>query len=470
MVDIQAGCFGNFFRKSKSQPQPASPEPSKLETECSKASGCLNLCCDYSYAPPSTRWNITDPVPTYSPPQGPELDSFQRQEFVSIVNPTLDSLSPSLRQLSLKIHGKYLYHPELGFEERYAHDLLCAYMETHGFQVTRHYLGLDTAWRAEYTHGKGGSTLGINSEMDGLSGIGHACGHNLIAISGCGVAIAVKATLEALNIPGKIILLGTPAEERVGGKIILLERGAYKDMDLCIIAHAGAAPWEGTNALDAAFLAYSSISVLRQQIKPDHRIHGILGGKNWTANVIPDYAHMTWIVRAPTHGEVGVFAERVKACFEAAALATACKVKINFTSPYYGLLQNSVLGKKRIRRQGREELWYGIIRRRWIISLDRLCETCVSPLIPLLTTFSSFQGNVSFALPALHPVYAIPTEPKGGNHTPAFAKAAATMAAHEATMTVTKGLALTGLRALQDKAFLKAVKAEFETRTQASVI
>ncbi|PBK99551.1 amidohydrolase [Armillaria gallica] len=467
MVDIQAGCFGNFFRKNKSRPQPASPEPSKLETECSKASGCPNLCCDYSYAPPSTRWSITDPVPTYSPPQGPELDPFQRQEFVGIVNPTLDSLSSSLRQLSLKIHD----HPELGFEERYAHDLLCAYMETHGFQVTRHYLGLDTAWRAEYTHGKGGSTLGINSEMDGLCGIGHACGHNLIAISGCGVAIAVKATLEALNIPGKIILLGTPAEERVGGKIILLERGAYKDMDLCIMchpgpgpsnsanfgtttalqeaeveyfghsAHAGAAPWEGTNALDAAFLAYSSISVLRQQIKPDHRIHGILGGKNWTANVIPDYAHMTWIVRAPTHGEVGEFAERVKACFEAAALATGCKVKINFTTPYYELLQNSVLGKEFADKVGRN---YGMV------SSDGDGSSA-----------STDFGNVSFvslALPALHPVYAIPTEPKGGNHTPAFAKAAATMAAHEATMTVTKGLALTGLRALQDKAFLKAVR------------
>ncbi|KAK0489037.1 hypothetical protein IW261DRAFT_1547988 [Armillaria novae-zelandiae] len=361
-----------------------------------------------------------------------------RPKFINIVNPTLDNLSPSLRQLSLKIHD----HPELGFEERYAHDLLCAYMETHGFQVTRHYLGLNTAWR--------GSTLGINSEMDGLSGIGHACGHNLIAISGCGVAIAVKATLEALNIPGKIILLGTPAEERVGGKIILLERGAYKDMDLCIMchpgpgpsnsanfgtttamqeaeveyfgqsAHAGAAPWEGTNALDAAFLAYSSIAVLRQQIKPDHRIHGILGGKNWSANVIPDYAHMTWVVRAPTHGEVDEFAERVKA-------STACKVKINFTSPYYELLQNSVLGKEFADKVGRN---YGMVS-----DGDG-------------SSASTDFGNVSFA---------IPTEPKGGNHTPAFAKAAATMAAHEATMTVTKGLALTGLRALQDKAFLKAV-------------
>ncbi|KAK0189039.1 hypothetical protein F5146DRAFT_1140603 [Armillaria mellea] len=478
MVDIQAGCFGTFFRKSRSQPQPASPEPSKLEAGCSKASGCLNLCCDYSYGPSPTWWNNTDPVPTYSPPQGPQLDPFQRQEFINVVNPTLDSLSPSLRQLSLKIHGKYLYdHPELGFEERYAHDLLCAYMETHGFQVTRHYLGLDTAWRAEYTHGKGGSTLGINSEMDGLSGIGHACGHNLIAISGCGVAIAVKATLEALNIPGKIILLGTPAEERVGGKIILLERGAYKDMDLCIMchpgpgpsnssnfgtttamqeaeveyfgqsAHAGAAPWEGTNALDAAFLAYSSISVLRQQIKPDHRIHGILGGKNWSANVIPDYAHMTWIVRAPTHGEVDEFAERVKACFEAAALATACKVKINFTTPYYELLQNSE--KNSPTRSGGTMVWY------------HQTEMDHQPQ-------QTLEMCHSVTLPALHPVYAIPTEPKGGNHTSAFAKAAATMAAHEATMTVTKGLALTGLRALQDKAFLKAVKAEFEARTKTS--
>lgn len=128
-------------------------------------------------------------------------------------------------------------------------------MENHGFRVTRHYLGLDTAWRAEFQHLKGGRTIGINSEMDALQGMGHACGHNLIAISGVGVALALKAALQTHNVPGKVVLLGTPgslhsflilirllthissspAEEAGGGKVILLERGGYKDMDACIM-------------------------------------------------------------------------------------------------------------------------------------------------------------------------------------------------------------------------------------------
>ena len=126
-------------------------------------------------------------------------------------------------------------------------------MSSHGFEVTEHYLGLETAWKAEFTHGKGGRVVGVNSEMDALPGIGHGCGHNLIAVSGVGVALAIRAALRAHNIPGKVILLGTPgkkppaatenvadvrctAEERGGGKAILLQRGGYKEMDFCIMS------------------------------------------------------------------------------------------------------------------------------------------------------------------------------------------------------------------------------------------
>ena len=125
-------------------------------------------------------------------------------------------------------------------------------MSSKGWEVTKHYLGLDTAWRAEFTIGTGGRTLGVNSEMDALPGIGHACGHNLIAIAGVGVALAVKTALEKHSVPGKVVLLGTPgpslfcvsvvldssinlAEEGGGGKIILIERGGYKDMDACVM-------------------------------------------------------------------------------------------------------------------------------------------------------------------------------------------------------------------------------------------
>lgn len=404
---------------------------------------------DYDLAPPLYSENKADDV----------LVTIER---------TLDACSPALRQLSLSIHE----HPELMFHENYAHDLLTSFMQSHGFRVTPHYLGLETAWRAEFQHLKGGRTIGVNAEMDALQGMGHACGHNLIAISGVGVALALKAALQTHNVPGKVVLLGTPAEEGGGGKIILLKRGGYKDMDACIMchpaagqlhsvsigsatalqtiqveyfghsAHAGAAPWEGTNAQDAAFLAYSNVSALRQQMKPTHRVHGIIqGNDNWSPNIIPDYARMRWYVRAPTSTELLAFVERVKKCFEAAALATSCKVSLQTEPPYYDLHQNQVLAREFI----------NIVSSRYGMS-SNTDDTAAS------TDF----GNVTYALPALHPAFVIPTKPQGGNHTPAFAQAAARLEAHRETITVTKALALIGFKVIADKVFFDQVKADFD--------
>jgi len=295
-----------------------------------------------------------------------------RPEVLKYIEENVDANNEDLRDLSLKIHD----NPEIRFEERKAHDAMTAFMESHGFEVQRHYLDMETAWRADFSHGKGGRVMGVNSEMDALPGIGHACGHNLIAICGVGVALAIKAALQKFDIPGKVVLLGTPAEEGGGGKVILIERGGYKDMDACVMshpgpgitnatglgtslaiqaieveyfghsAHAAAAPWEGQNALDAAVLAYNAVAVLRQQIKTDHRVHGIIEGKDWAANVIPDYAKMHWIVRAPSADEVEVLKKRVVACLEAAAHATATKQKISIPAPPYNdLRQNAVLGQ-----------------------------------------------------------------------------------------------------------------------------
>ena len=208
--------------------------------------------------------------------------------MMKTIEETLTAVSSELRELSLKIHGEqsldgqvpalnlsrcWVDHPELGFQEksvvsthfpstfpstrfgcRYAHDVLTRFMSSKGWEITKHYLGLDTAWRAEFVVGVGGRTLGVNSEMDALPGIGHACGHNLIAIAGVGVALAVKAALEKHSVPGRVVLLGTPgashffgrfyclrltcacsAEEGGAGKIILIERGGYKDMDACVM-------------------------------------------------------------------------------------------------------------------------------------------------------------------------------------------------------------------------------------------
>ncbi|KAJ6518841.1 hypothetical protein C8R45DRAFT_1116577 [Mycena sanguinolenta] len=436
----QAGCFGTLFRRKH------------FSTGTARAR---------DPPPPRSRREACPPAPVGSPTP----PTLKDPEFTSVIDDKLDALSPELRKLSLDIHGEF------------AHDVLTSFMASHGFAVTKNYLGLDTAFRAEFTHGKGGRVLGINSEYDALNGIGHACGHNLIAWSGCGVALAVKAALEAHNIPGKVVLLGTPAEEGGGGKVILLERGGYDDMDLCVMchpspgpknsaniartiavqdikveyagrnAHAGAAPWEGTNALDAAFLAYSGVSVLRQQMKPDHRVHGIIESNgDWVPNVIPDYAKMHWLVRAPTSSDLAAFVERVKKCFEAAALATSCEMKLHFEHPYWDLNQNQVLGQE----------FSDVVMKRY----GMITSTGTG-------SASTDFGNVSYALPALHPGFAIPTVPNGGNHTIGFTKAAATQEAHEATLLVTKGLAHMGFRALRDDDFFEQVKEAF-IRTQAN--
>ncbi|EGN96673.1 hypothetical protein SERLA73DRAFT_184799 [Serpula lacrymans var. lacrymans S7.3] len=491
---MQAGCLGGIFKTrfrrssnlkghntplvTSDNPAPsalrrdelahrssASPGPSGVSGE-HKPNIYYGTCCDFSGKDYTTNWPIWEDPPPYS---NTGSSGIFRAEVMRTIEYVLDQLDPTLRKLSLQIHD----NPEIMFQEKFAHDTLSQFMESHGFSVTRHYLGMDTAWRAEFAHGKGGRVLGVNSEMDALPMIGHACGHNLIAISGVGVAIAVKAALETHNVPGKVVLLGTPAEEGGGGKVILLERGGYTDMDVCVMchpapgiahsagistslamqameveffgqsAHAAAAPWEGTNALDAAFLAYSSIAVLRQQIKPDHRVHGVIKGHNGAANVIPDYAKMRWYVRAPTREQLFSLRDRVQACFKAAAMATSCRANIEFGLPYLELRQNSVLGAEFIRTANNH---CGIVSEVWEFA----------------SAASTDFGNVTYELPSIHPIFAIPTQPHGGNHSPAFAESARSTEAHKACMAISKGLALTGFRVINDDDFFRKVRDAFE--------
>jgi len=208
-------------------------------------------------------------------------------------------------------------------------------------------------------------------------------------------------------------------------------------------AHASGAPWEGQNALDAAFLAYSSISVLRQQMKPTHRVHGIVEGREWAPNIIPDYAKMRWLVRAPTAKEVEVFAERVKKCFEAAAQATACQIKLVEHPRVYDLRQNDELASEFAAAMKQ----YG-----GVVFAD----------VPGAVGGSTDFGNVTYELPALHPSFAIPTVKDGGNHTRQFTDSAATKEAHAIAISVAKCIALTGLRVLSDGPFFAKVCKAFK--------
>ncbi|EDR10597.1 uncharacterized protein LACBIDRAFT_317213 [Laccaria bicolor S238N-H82] len=440
--------------------------------------------CAHVEEPAFTLWRPEDkkrPTPLRS-----GSSEVYRPDILETIEAKIKELSKELRTVSLDIHA----HPELGFEEFYAHDVYTEFMAQHGFEVTKHF-HLPTAWQATFTHGVSGRTVGINSEMDALPGIGHACGHNLIGISGVAVACAIKAALEKHDISGKIILLGTPgmasfavahstnllesestAEESGHGKVKLLDCGAYEEMDVCLMchpspgpigsvsltsclalkeieveykgrnAHAALSPWEGRNALDAAVLAYNNISALRQQLKPTHRVQGIFEGKDWAPNIIPDHSKFSCLIRAPTREEMEETAKRVVPCFEAAALATGCEVTITFPGAVYDVRQNRALGDNVanivLNKYGSIDYKYGI------------------------ASASTDFGNVTYALPSLHPGFAIPTEVNGGNHTPAFARAAATIEAHNACLDVSKALAATGVRVLADDEFFAKVQKTFK--------
>ncbi|CAH3149965.1 unnamed protein product [Porites evermanni] len=271
---------------------------------------------------------------------------------------TIEGFAPELYQLNQQIWRK----PELCYQEKYAHEVLTTFFKDKGFEVTKHYT-LETAFRAS-SGSCGKRVVGLICEYDALPGIGHACGHNLIAEVGVGAALGIKAALEASNQDlGKVVVLGTPAEEGGGGKVKMIQNGCFDEVDFCLMAHpksfscvyptclamqdvkvtfhglsshAAAFPWEGINALDAAVMAYSSLSVLRQQLRPTWRLHGIITNGGAKPNIIPDKTSMEYFVRAPTEGELNELREKVHRCFESAAQATGIKAALEASNQDLG--------------------------------------------------------------------------------------------------------------------------------------
>ncbi|KAF3831758.1 hypothetical protein GH733_000570 [Mirounga leonina] len=292
----------------------------------------------------------------------------------------IDKAAERLGALSRAIWSE----PELAYEEHRAHGVMTRFFECEppaaSWSVQPHY-HLATAFRAEWgPPGVGAAPrplqLGFLCEYDALPGIGHACGHNLIAEVGAAAALGVKGALESLPGPPppvKVIVLGTPAEEDGGGKIDLIEAGAFKNLDVVFMAHpsqenaaylpdvaehdvtvkyygkashAAAYPWEGVNALDAAVLAYNNLSVLRQQMKPTWRVHGIIKSGGVKPNIIPSYSELIYYFRAPSMKELPVLTKKAEDCFRAAALATGCTVEIKGGAhDYYNVLPNKSLWK-----------------------------------------------------------------------------------------------------------------------------
>ncbi|KAG0645580.1 Aminoacylase-1 2 [Hyphodiscus hymeniophilus] len=377
-----------------------------------------------------------------------------------------------LRPISLKIHD----NPELNFEEFIAHETLTKFLKTRkGWKITPSAYGLKTAFIAVYDSGKEGSVVSYNAVYDAMKGIGHSSGHNLIAICSVAAALAAGAAMTKYCLPGKVILFGTPAEEGGGGKIKLLDAGAYSDykVDINLISHAGnvldtalstsnayesfkveyfgkeahaaANPWTGINALDGLITAYNALSVLRQQTMPGDVIQGHITDGGAAPNIIHAYAAGIFVVRAKSKKRLAVLKKKVDKCFVAGAEATGASLKMTPVMGYDDIVPNRVLGK--------------LCRK----AFNDLGGDIMPPELDIIygaTQASSDEGNVSYAMPSISLGFKIESEE--GLHNPGFVKAARTIEAHRAALRAAQALAVTGLEILTDEELLKAAKREFD--------
>jgi amidohydrolase len=377
----------------------------------------------------------------------------------------VDRLGDDLTALSHRIHA----HPELAFEETRASAWLCEFLDKHGFRVEAGVASVGTAFRASLENGPG-PTLAILCEYDALPGVGHACGHNVIAAAGAGAGAALMAARDGLP-PGRIVVIGTPAEERGGGKGVLVEAGVFRDVDGAMMihgfdrtllhqdllgvvrvtfewagkaAHASADPWEGVNALDACVQTFNAVSMLRQQMRPDCRIHGVVVEGGAAANIIPERAVADFNVRGPSLKAMWALYRRVVACAEAAAVATGTRLTVTqHPDVYEPLKRNQTLLDVFADNLGAAGLGEGPP------APDRLA--------------SSDIGNVSQVTPTIHAWIAI--TPLGtAIHTREFAAAAAAPGARDGLLAGAKLMALSVVDLLADPTRLAAMKEEFRSR------
>jgi amidohydrolase len=379
---------------------------------------------------------------------------------------SVEQLGDELEALSRRIHD----HPELAYQEVQACAWLSEFLTGKGFKVETGVAGVATAFRATIGSG-GGPTIAILCEYDALPGIGHACGHNVIATAGAGAGAALAAVQAQLP-GGRIQVIGTPAEEGGGGKVQLIKGGVFQDVDCAMMihgfdrtilhqdllgivrvtfeytgkaAHASVDPWVGVNALDACIQTFNAISMLRQQVRPECRIHGIITNGGAAPNIIPEYAASTFLVRAPRIDTMWELYRRVVACAEGAAKAAGVGLKVSQPENVYEPLSSN----------------------RVMLDLfaDNMKTTGLVPDQPIPDRLGSSDiGNVSQVIPAIQPMIAI--APTGtAIHTREFAEAAVKPLARAGMLAAAKTMAMTTFDLLAEPHRVEAAKKEFAQRT-----
>jgi len=373
--------------------------------------------------------------------------------------------APEILDLSHRIHA----HPESAFEERYAATAVAETLAAHGFEVERPAGRLETAVRARLRGGRGGPDagprIGILAEYDALPDLGHGCGHNTMAASGVGAAVALASI--AADLEGEVVFLGCPAEERGSGKQFMLDDGLFDGLDAALLfhpsdrthvecsllasvdvdvtfsgvaAHAASDPWSGRNALDALIVLFGSIGLWRQQLRPDARVHGIVIEGGSAANIIPERAAGRFMLRSTDQAYLEDLEVRFRDLVRAAALATGCEGEVVFSGGSATMRNNRTLAARFVANLAA----YGIED---------------GPPDPDLG--SSDMGNVSWRLPTIHPTVAICDEGVPG-HSIEFRDAAATPRADDVVLVVASAIAQTALDLFADPALVASAWAELQ--------
>lgn len=402
-----------------------------------------------------------------------------KDALVASSNSTIEASKQELFDLSKDVHA----HPELNYQEYYSSNALAGFLEKHNLNVERGIGGVETAFKATIPGGAGeGPTIAVLAEYDALPEIGHGCGHNLIAMAAMGAALGLQAN--AANLPGRIEIIGTPAEEGGGGKIRLLEAGVFDGVDATLsshpfsnrtvvpasaasgeswslamvgyrymfhgrAAHAAAAPEAGINALNAVIHLFTGIDALRQHLRDDVRMHGVITDGGLAPNVVPEFAAANFMLRSRdgqylSNEVVG----KVASIAEGAAAMTGARLEIEEFYPFYENVQpNVVLAQAvaaNIQAQG--------------IKLDE--PVAGRPGSGASTDF----GNVSQAMPAFELRYAVSETPVA-SHTRDMCETAITDLALSNALSVAKALSLTASDLLRDATLVEAAKSEFAQRS-----
>ncbi len=376
----------------------------------------------------------------------------------------INNLEPELNDLSLEIYN----NPELGYEEFKACKLHTNILRKHGFDVQENFSGVETGFKAEYKSAKEGITVAYMAEYDALPGIGHGCGHNILGTVSTGAGIILKKIIDEIG--GTVVVFGTPAEETSGAKVTYVENHEFDQVDIALIAHPGssytksgtslalepiqfefygktahaaASPEKGVNALDAAIQTFNSINALREHIKSDSRVHGVIldGGK--AANVVPDYSKSQFYVRSTTKSYNSELLEKVKNCARGAALATGTELKITkYEYNYDNMVTNQVLSN---------------------VFTDKIYEVAgIKMNEPSKNTGSIDAGQVSQVCPTIHPYFDITNDINIVAHTREMAKCTLTDYAKEQMKNTIAALVLTAAEVIQNQKLYDEIKYEFE--------